>query len=187
MNANISHTDIVTLSNFIKDSLDELKFVMSKAIISDTKEYEETVNKTTPPIFLKSDGLCKNFALAALRVLANKHLSKQEDNTYSQDGDTIVLENNQFSVKDVEHKLFIIAFMDLINSWKDFSGNVIYPVPDTTGQNCPIERFSLTNEMYEGSYGKKRLELFEHIYQQFDADPEASINLFVFHLFTLHV
>jgi hypothetical protein len=89
------------------------------------------------------------------------------------------LENNQFSVKDVEHKLFIIAFMDLIKSWKDFSGNIVYPVPDTISQSCPINRFLTANEMYEGSYGKKRLELFEHIYQQFNADPEAIVRQFL--------
>lgn len=187
MNTNISHTDIVTVSNFIKDSLDELKFVMSKAIVTDTGVYEATVNKITPPIFFKNDGLCKNFALAALRVLANTHFTKQEDNTYSQDGDTITLENTHFSIKDIEHKLFIISFLDLIISWKDFSGKVVYPVPDTISQNCPIERFLIANEMYEGPYGKKRIELFEHIYRQFNTDPKAYANLLIFRLFTLHV
>ena len=48
-------------------------------------------------------------------------------------------------------------------TWKHYSGNTIFPVPDPEGNVSPANIYSITRNMWAGNYGELRKDLVRHI------------------------
>lgn len=48
-------------------------------------------------------------------------------------------------------------------TWKHYSGNTIFPVPDPEGNVSPVSIYSSTRNMWVGKYGELRKDLVRHI------------------------
>lgn len=51
-------------------------------------------------------------------------------------------------------------------SWKYYSGDIHYPVPDPEGKLFGRDMYQVTDNMWEGEYGELRRDLVKHILQE---------------------
>ena len=54
-------------------------------------------------------------------------------------------------------------------SWKDFSGDIAYPVPPTNFDD-PCDQYTKTKDLYAGEQGDYRIDLLDHIINELEKE-----------------
>lgn len=150
-----SQQTIALMVEIVKNGLDKLSFRLKNGLV------------------IKNTGLCFNFS-ECLKEVTNEP-------PYKGNKFLATLKINNLSIEKIFNDLFIDLFDPFINHWKHFSGKDYYPVPDPKGLDTPEVIYSVEaykDDLYNGEYGKLRLELFNFICEQFKVNPELTVQNF---------
>lgn len=148
-----SQQTITMMVEIVKIGLDRLNFRLKNGLV------------------IKDVGLCFNFS-ECLKEIINEP-------PYKGNKFLATLRINNSPIEKIFDDFFIDLFSSFINRWKHFSGKDYYPVPDPKGLVTPEVMYSAYKDhLYNGEYGKLRLELFDYVCEQFNIIPELTVNDF---------
>lgn len=178
----VSEEIVVKVTSIIKLTLELLKPIVNELYLKSANQ-DQRSSIYYPYI---NFGLCELFKFMMVMFDSN-----DDDMFDSDDNDVVssILSSNKDLLRtilmesllhDVLMKIsFIRIFSPIIVQWKDYSGNVLFPVHDPDDTDTPDKSFLKKNNKFKGAYGKKRVELFEFVYEQFNADPETFVRQFL--------